>query len=191
MEPDELAAWQEMRDRSTAYHDRTARPCRDCLAGFAADMRAIGRCNGTPDGIEEDAEMDQPATPPPPRSLPVAHRVALDVAAPPCESCAHEPVCGLRAALEGIADVETTAPTLPAGLTFSLRATVECAHFLRDKAKPAPVRVLTSQERGQANGAALHRKGHPHSPETRERQSQAALARIERERVAREGAAAG
>jgi hypothetical protein len=66
MEPDELAAWEEMRDRSTAYHDRTARPCHDCLAGFAAEMRAIGRCNGTPAGFEEDPEMDAPATPPPP-----------------------------------------------------------------------------------------------------------------------------
>ena len=195
MEPDELAAWQEMRDRSTAYHDRTARPCRDCLTGFAAEMRAIGRCNGTPADFEEDPEMDAPATPTPPRSLPVARRVALDVAAPPCESCSHEPVCGLRAALEGVADVETTAPALPTGLTFSLTATVECAHFLRDRSKPAPVRVLTSQERGAVNHAAAVRASKPSTadwtPERRAAQGERMRARAEALRADREGAAAG
>ena len=147
MEPDELVSWSEMRDRSTAYHDRTAHPCRDCLPGFAAEMRAVGRCNGTPSGIEEDTEVEQPATPTPPRSLPVRRTTVLDVAAPPCESCAHEPVCGLRAALEGIADVETTAPRLPDGLSLTLTAVVSCGHYLRDKGRAfeKPKRTLSPE----------------------------------------------
>jgi hypothetical protein len=178
MEPDELAAWKEMRARSTSYKDRTARPCTDCPLGFAAEMRAVSRCNGQPGAVEEDEEMgtfdyaerseQRAATLPPPKAtLPTFRRVSLDVAAPPCESCAHEPICSLRAALEGLADVETTAPALPAGLSLTLTAVVACGHFLRDRAKPAPVRALTSEQRGQAN-----RPKRELSPEARERMAE-------------------
>ncbi len=199
MEPDELARWQEMRDRSTSRSDRIALPCRDCLAGFAIDMRALGRCNGTPNGVEEDTEMDQPDTSveraygngetfaATPRAL--TRRVELEVAAPPCGSCSHEPVCALRAAFEGMATVETSAPPLPDGLRLALSASVACAHFLRDRAKPAPVRVLTSQERGQANGAEAYRKGtHEWTPEQRAAQGDRMRAR---NLAAREGVATG
>ena len=100
-------------------------------------------------------------------------RVALEIAAPPCTSCAHEPVCSLRLALEGLAEVETSAPPLPAGLRLSLAATVECDHFLRDRAKPAPVRTLTPQQRGQAASVGLGgRAPRAISPEGRERMRQ-------------------
>ncbi len=147
MEPDELAGWQEMRDRSTAYKDRAAILCADCLPSFAAEMGAVGRCNGTPRGDKEDTTVEQSDPMDRAQSLTVARRVVLDLAAPPCESCAHEPVCALRLALEGIADVETTAPPLPAGLRLSLAATVGCEHYRRDRAKPAPARVLSAEAR--------------------------------------------
>jgi hypothetical protein len=160
-------------------------------------MRSIGRCNGTPRGGQEDEEMgtfdytapDQPEPKEAPRALTMSRRVELEVAAPPCASCAHEPVCALRAAFEGMATVETSAPPLPDGLRLTLAASVECSHFLRDRAKPAPVRVLTSQERGQANGAGLHRTLNL-TPEQRELRSQRTTA-MNLERAARKGAAAG
>ena len=31
-------------------------PCRDCLAGFAAEMRDIGKCDGSPKGEVPDEE---------------------------------------------------------------------------------------------------------------------------------------
>ena len=88
---------------------------------------------------------------------PHPRRVALDVAPPPCESCAHEPACALRQAVEGIVSIETASPPLPAGLGLALVASFDCDHFLRDRSKPAPARAMTSQERGQANGAAAYR----------------------------------
>jgi hypothetical protein len=203
MEPDELAAWEQM-NRRVAGGNQAQIPCSDCLPAFSAEMhRAIspeyphGRCNGTPRGGQEVDEMDgyraEPEKVPAPSHvfLPVApvSRVSLGVSAPPCGSCAHEPVCALRAAFEGMATVETAAPPLPAGLRLSLTASVECSHFLRDKAKPAPVRALTSQERGQANGAALHRTLNL-TPEQRALRSERTTA-MNLARTARKGAAAG
>ncbi len=170
MEPAELAGWQEVLRPRISYKDRAAIPCADCLSSFAADMRAVGRCNGTPGGDKEDTIVDQPEPIVSAADIMtitggarLARRVSLDVAAPPCESCVHEPVCepvcGLRLALEGIADVETIAPSLPAGLHLSLAATVSCEHYRRDRAKPALARVLTAEARermaeaGRANAA--------------------------------------
>jgi hypothetical protein len=76
-----------------------------------------------------------------------------------------------------MATVETAAPPLPDGLRLSLSALVTCEHFLRDRAKPAPVRALTPQERGQANGAALHRTTHEWTPEQRAAQGDRMRAR--------------
>jgi len=198
MDADELARWQEMRDRSTSSSDRATLPCADCLPKFAAEMRSIGRCNGTPRGGQEDEEMGtfdytdqaeaQPKPKEAPRALTMTRRVELEVAAPPCSSCAHEPVCALRAAFEGMATVETSAPPLPDGLRLTLTASVDCAHFLRDRAKPAPVRVLTSQERGQANGAGAKRMTHEWTPEQRAAQGDRMRAR---NAAAREGVATG
>lgn len=147
----EWAAWRVLNPLVGKYGDMAARPCTDCLLGFAADMRAIGRCNGEPGGVVDEPEeepMDL-AMIPVPGPANVARRTALAVDPPPCASCAHEPVCALRAAFEGMAEIETTAPALPAGLRLELAAVVSCDFFLRDRTKPAPVRVLTSQERGQ------------------------------------------
>lgn len=178
MDADELAGWHLFNDRAKGSSHVTL-PCADCLPGFAAEMRSIGRCNGTPRGGQEDEEMgtfdfkttgpDQPnlIDPALSRGLSPIRRVELDIAAPPCASCAHEPVCALRAAFEGMATVETAAPPLPDGLRLTLSASVECSHFLRDRAKPAPVRVMTPQERGQANGAGAKRTSYEWTPEQR------------------------
>jgi hypothetical protein len=55
--------------------------------------------------------------------------------------------------------VETTAPALPAGLSLTLTAVVSCAHYLRDRAKPAPARVLASHERGGQATSAISAEG--------------------------------
>jgi hypothetical protein len=203
MEPDELARWQESDAAVQRTGGHSVVPCAECLPAFAAEMRAVGRCNGIPRGGAKEDEMDQPnasIVPLPPanpsligssdgssRGLTITRRVELEVTAPPCGSCAHEPICALRTALEGLATVETSASPLPAGLRLSLVATVECSHFLRDRAKAAPARVLTPQQRGQANGPGAHRL----SPEARARVSAGNTARAEARRAAREGAAAG
>jgi hypothetical protein len=33
---------------------KAVRPCHDCPLGYAAEMRALGRCNGTPAGVAGD-----------------------------------------------------------------------------------------------------------------------------------------
>ena len=118
MEPDELADWQVFNGRVTSKRERARIPCHDCLPEFAAEMRAAGRCNGTPRGIEKETEMDQAETAAP-RSLTPTRRVALD------------------------ADVETTAPALPGGLTLALSAVVSCDYYLRGQ-RP---RVMTPEGR--------------------------------------------
>jgi len=167
--------------------------CRDCTVAFSADMTARNRCNGIPGevtaGIAQEEPMDQPG---PIAARSTTRRVELEVAAPPCASCADESICSLRLAVEGIATVETAAPPLPAGLRLSLVAAVDCAHFLGDRAKPAPARALTSQERGQANGAAAYHKeaaARQWSPEARAAQAERMRARNGQARAERAAAA--
>lgn len=154
MADDEYAGWQEMNRQVTRLSDRAPRPCADCMLGYAVEMRSLSRCNGTPAGVEEDTDMDQPA----PIAAHATRRVPIEVVPPPCASCAHEPVCALRATVEGLVEIAVSAPAVPDGLTIRLEASVTCGHYLRDKAKPAPVRVLTPQQRGQANGADAYRR---------------------------------
>lgn len=162
MADDEYAAWAEMNSRMTSRSERAKRPCADCTLGYASEMRAVGRCNGTPAGVEEEETMEQPPEVHlrPSRDVvpPTLRRVPVAVTPPPCASCVHEPVCALRQSVEGLADIPVAAPSVPDGLTITLVAAVECAHFLRDRAKPGPVRVLTPQERGQANSLGVGRR---------------------------------
>ena len=136
MDVDEYDAWAEM-NRRTAIARSVAvdRPCRDCTLGFAAEMRSVGRCNGTPGGEEE--EPMEPET----IDVRLHRRVPVTLSPPPCASCAHEPVCALRAALEGLTEIPVAAPPLPDGLRITLTAAVECAHFLRDRSSPTPAKV--------------------------------------------------
>jgi hypothetical protein len=62
MEPDEWADWQRLNPiRSNGFnamrdHEAAASPCTDCPLGYAAEMRAVSRCNGQPGAVEEDEE---------------------------------------------------------------------------------------------------------------------------------------
>lgn len=60
MDAEDWAAWQTM-NRSLGKENQAPRPCTDCLAGYAAEMRAVGRCNGQPAGDhrEEDTVDDR------------------------------------------------------------------------------------------------------------------------------------
>ncbi len=62
MDPDEWEAWQGTNRRLTYQGDQAPRPCADCLLGYAAEMRAEGRCNGEPAGDHHEEEGDMPAT---------------------------------------------------------------------------------------------------------------------------------
>lgn len=56
MSPEEWALWRARWKASYGSH-RRARPCPDCPLGFAVEMRAEGRCNGEPGGVEEDEDV--------------------------------------------------------------------------------------------------------------------------------------
>lgn len=59
MDAAEWALW-EGANRGLNGSWRAARPCADCPIAHAADMRAEGRCNGTPEGVaEEPIEEDE------------------------------------------------------------------------------------------------------------------------------------
>lgn len=56
MDADDWAAWQAM-NRSLGKENQAPRPCTDCLAGYAAEMRAVGRCNGQPAGDHREEDI--------------------------------------------------------------------------------------------------------------------------------------
>ena len=56
MDAGELAGWRDRNARLLPFR-RAERPCEDCLLGFAAEMRAEGRCNGEPGGDGEDQDF--------------------------------------------------------------------------------------------------------------------------------------
>ena len=99
MEPDEWADWQRL-NRSIANHgDQASRPCSDCLLGFAADMRAEGRCNGQPAGDTHDHEEEEPVriAPVPTEAQPFPESIVAAATAPPAT---HPPTAKQREAWE-------------------------------------------------------------------------------------------
>lgn len=60
MDHDEWEAWQGTNRRLTYQGDQAARPCADCLLGYAAEMRAEGRCNGEPAGDHHEEDTMEP-----------------------------------------------------------------------------------------------------------------------------------
>lgn len=122
---DDLADWQRLNLRNTNLAARAARPCEDCTLGFAADMRAEGRCNGTPGGVAEEDETVEDSSPT------RTGRVAVSSAAP-CGTCLHAPVCRLRASVEGLRSVTASLPVLDDAVTVSLTAEVVCSHHARE-----------------------------------------------------------
>ena len=184
MAEDEYEAWLFMnRATATARAVAVTRPCVDCTLGYAAEMRAVGRCNGTPAGVEEEEDMEQPET----VDVRLSRRVPVTVAPPPCASCAHEPVCALRATVEGLVEIPVGAPPVPDGLRITLAATVACDHFLRDRAQPAPRASSGATVQARAwNGGPLDRPKREVSDATRAKMRASAIAAIERKKGARE-----
>lgn len=124
----DAAEWAEWRARNPIYlSEAVARPCEDCLLGFAADMRAEGRCNGTPGGAAEieieEEPMDQV-------SAPAGIRVEVAVAAP-CPRCEKADVCGLRESVEGLGTLPVMAPRLDPRIGLALAGTVSCSAFVK------------------------------------------------------------
>lgn len=161
MDLDAWSHWRRTNPRSTTAADYAPRPCTDCPIGFAAEQRALGRCNGTPgwrppaDDIEE-AEVGDTVT-----------TANVQISAP-CGSCAHAEVCSIKRTLGDLDEVEVSMPKPDPALTVVVAMTVECSHYLRGK--------------GSSDGSKAGRR--PFSAETRQKMRDARLATIERQRAA-------
>lgn len=133
MDDDDFRAWREQNER--VGFRRAARPCEDCLLGYAIEKRAEGRCNGTPAGAQEDEETMTELGPAPVRPQPASRpatsgselAIALDL---PCPSCANAPICRIRPTLERrLERVPAALPRLDPVITVELEATVTCALY--------------------------------------------------------------
>lgn len=137
MEPDEWVHWQA----TNPSNAMAGRPCSDCPADFAAEMRAEGKCNGTPgwrppaDDLEE-AEVGDTV---------IVSNVQISA---PCGSCAHQAVCAIRRTLGHLDEVEVSMPKPDPALTVVLAMTVECSHYLRGakaKREQSPLQLEASR----------------------------------------------
>lgn len=150
MSDEEYASWAEKNAPMTS--GKAARPCADCPLGYAADMRAVGRCNGTPGGVEEDeGEMALPTRLPQPDHVdrvlglrpgavaasPATQAFTTDVAVAvdlPCPACIHAPVCRIKASIEGrLERLAVATPQLDPALTIQLEAKIECSLFRAER----------------------------------------------------------
>jgi hypothetical protein len=161
MDDDERTAWEAKNARVTGMFGgvgKADRPCTDCTLGFAADMRAIGRCNGAPGGVEEEETMDQDRTVTRIESA-ATTKVAIALAAP-CGGCGHAPVCRLRESVEALARTTVSVPKLEPGLAVELRGTIACEWFVKAKGAqptaPRPKRELSPEQREAARERMLH-----------------------------------
>lgn len=153
MDEAERVEWEAANARITGMFGavrRADRPCTDCTLGFAADMRALGRCNGTPGGVEEEEPVDETRTIARIESA-ATTKVAIALAAP-CGPCGHAPVCRLREAVEAMERTSVPVPKLETGLTVELRGSIACDWFAKAKAAPAageggPKRGWTPEQR--------------------------------------------
>jgi hypothetical protein len=155
MEPDELADWhQHNRTAAFAAKGKALSPCEDCLLGYALEMRAIGKCNGTP-GAAADVEDEEPEEPAARRTMATVN-VKLSA---PCGSCAHEPICIRRAAIEKLDERQAVEMTpLPAGLGVTLSASIDCDAYLR-------VRQISEAGREAMHQSGLRRAAQLHPAE--------------------------
>lgn len=174
LDPDEWADWRARVSFTGHHSEQAARPCDDCPLGFAADMRAEGRCNGTPGGVHDEPEEETP--------MDVVKmsggqtRVEVAVVAP-CGTCAHAAVCRLREHVESRSQLSAEAPVYDRAIRYELVATVTCEHYAKDRIRVASLTEVA---------AAPKRTGRPMSPEARANMAKAAQARVARERAARE-----
>lgn len=145
LEPDEWEAWQRA-NRTLNQSSQASRPCDDCTLGFAADMRALGRCNGQPGGIAPDHDTDHEEDPMEATITTLAEKqptakARITIAAP-CRDCTHAPVCRLRDAVIDAASLSVPVPVLGDGIAINLTGTVECDWFTKAKGSGMP-RVVT------------------------------------------------
>lgn len=160
MDDEEWTRWVRENPMGVAEPSFADRPCRDCPMGFAADMRAIGRCNGRPSGTagepadhsdDEEGEDEGPMLNQNERpSGGVRGAAPLELVPPPCATCAHEPVCVLKIALRKATSAEVSAMSLPDGLSVVVTARVDCRFY--DKARKVSNRGSWSPERRAAQG---------------------------------------
>lgn len=133
--------WQRLNPRNLGGHSVADRPCADCPASFAAEMRAEGKCNGSPgwrppaDDIEE-ADVGDAIT---------ISNVSISA---PCGSCSHAAVCSIKATLGGLEEADVTIPKPDPALTVALALSVECSHYLRRSGSTTGRRLnLTPEDR--------------------------------------------
>lgn len=144
MDDSEWVEWISKNSLSMPDGDAAARPCKDCPLGFAADMRAQGRCNGTPGGVaeeidqEEEEPMDNIA--PAPRPDP-GIRIAVALEAP-CPACVKADVCSLRPLVEQLQSVQVATPKMDPLLGLQLAGTVTCRAFVKDRIRKADASEL-------------------------------------------------
>jgi hypothetical protein len=172
LEPDELELWRE--------RDRGIPPCHSCPLAFAAEQRAIGRCNGQPSGADDEDEEDQVNVGDIGVGGQVTQERQIELIAP-CPSCLHREVCGLKEKLESAGEADVTMARLPDELQIVLQARVDCSFYARDKS--------VGKRAAAADGTPAPKRAGPNwSPEQRA----AAAARLaeRRARAAAESASA-
>ena len=172
MDDEEWADWKSANRRVRSQTQQASRPCTDCTFGFAADMRAEGRCNGTPGGVEEeDEDMDQVISertePSRPVEIPtVAVRVTV---AAPCGTCTHVAVCRLAADVRKVAETRVAVPVVGEGLQLVLSGAIECEHHEPVRKAGRPRKEATDAPTRQPSGSAVSESW---TPERRAAQSE-------------------
>lgn len=174
MDPEEWTEWVARNPLHITDTAAAARPCTDCPLAFAADMRAEGRCNGTPGGVAEEPEEEEFVEPAIAARPDPGIRVAVTLKAP-CASCEKADVCSLRPAVEALTDLPVLVPLLDHRVGLELAGTVTCAAFVRARIRRADAGEL-QRKRGRpaASVAAAARRAIPvaTSPVLTLRQSQ-------------------
>lgn len=136
IDADEWAAWRARNPLVGVEADLVARPCEECPLGFAADMRAQGRCNGEPGGVAEPDDTEEepmdPVTPAAP-----AVRVTVSLAPAPCGRCEKADVCALRPTVEGLSEIAASLPALDRRIGLELTGSVSCAAFAKARIRRA------------------------------------------------------
>jgi hypothetical protein len=135
MDASEFASWRQMNLR-VAGNNQAKRPCDDCPLGFAAEMRGIGRCNGSPGGVEEEDEMEI-------KELKAKASVVSVQVAVPCERCIHREVCGIRQQIADLDSVEMELPALNPALKPALTMAIECAFYTPERKGGRPKRQMS------------------------------------------------
>lgn len=143
MNADEWAEWRRTNPLGLS-NGAIARPCEDCLLGFAADMRAGDSCNGAPGGVHPEEETEE--EPMDQVSAPAGIRVEVAVEAP-CPRCEKADVCGLRETVEGLKALPVMTPRLDPRVGLALAGTVTCSAFVKARIRKADIAELETSRK--------------------------------------------